>query len=154
MINELKDVGHEITNAQKVQIVIHSLPSNWEHVYANLTYNDNIKIFDDVAHHVELEENRLHAEKPVNKAFISETNMCGLYDFKYKKGKSKGPKYGKKVIKASSSGYKRKRGKHDCKKNENIDCFNYGKPGHFASDCSKPNVIFNHNHPFNLYVSS
>jgi ligand-binding SRPBCC domain-containing protein len=83
MINELKDVGHEMTNAQKVQVVIHYLPSNWEHVHANITYNDNIKIFDDVAHHVELEENRLHAEKPVNKAFISETNICGAYDSKY-----------------------------------------------------------------------
>jgi len=31
-----------------------------------LTHNDNIKIFDDVARHVELEENQLHAEKPVD----------------------------------------------------------------------------------------
>ena len=63
MINELKDDGHEMTNAQKVQVVICSLPSNWEYVHANLTYNDNIKIFDDVAHHVKLEEDRLHACK-------------------------------------------------------------------------------------------
>jgi hypothetical protein len=80
--------------------------------------------------------------------------MCGAYDSKYKKDKSKGPKYDKKGIKASSSGYKRKRGKHDGKKGKNIDCLNCGKPGHFASDCSEPNVIFNHNNPSNLYVSS
>jgi len=90
----------------------------------------------------------------VNEAFIFETNMCGAYDSKYKKDKSKGPKYDKKGIKASSSGYKRKRGKHDGKKGKNIDCLNCGKPGHFASDCSEPNVIFNHNNPSNLYVSS
>jgi hypothetical protein len=91
MINELKDVGHEMTNEQKVQVVVRSLPSNWEHVHANLTYNDNINIFDDVAHHVELEEDRLHAEKPANETFIYETNMCGAYEFKYKKGRVKVP---------------------------------------------------------------
>jgi len=64
-----------------------------EHMSVNLTYNDNLKTFDDVAHHVELEEDRLHAEKPINKAFISETKMRGAYGSKYKKGKAKGPKY-------------------------------------------------------------
>ena len=38
----------------------------------NLTHNDNIKTFDDVAHHVELEEYRLLAEKPIYEAFITE----------------------------------------------------------------------------------
>jgi hypothetical protein len=52
----------------------------------NLTHNDNIKTFDDVARHVELEEDRLHAGKLINEAFISETKMRGAYDSKYKKG--------------------------------------------------------------------
>jgi hypothetical protein len=52
----------------------------------NLTHNDNIKTFDDVARHVELEEDRFHAKKPINKAFIFETKMRGAYDSKYKKG--------------------------------------------------------------------
>ena len=49
MISELRVVGHEKTNEQQVQVVICSLPSNWEHMRVNLTYNDNIKTFDDVA---------------------------------------------------------------------------------------------------------
>jgi hypothetical protein len=120
----------------------------------NLTHNDNIKTFDDVAHHVELEEDRLHAEKPINEAFISETKMRGAYGSKYKKSKAKGPKYGKRGIEASSSGHKRKRGKRSGKKDKNMNCFNCGKPGHFACNCTEPKVMFNQNHPFNLYVSS
>jgi len=130
------------------------LPSNWEHMRVNLTHNDNIKTFDDVARHVELEEDRLHAKKPINEVFIFKTKMCGAYGFKYKKGKAKGPKYGKRGIEASSSGHKRKRGKHGGKKDKNMNCFNCGKPGHFARNCTKPKVMFNHNHPSNLYFSS
>jgi len=153
-ISELKDIGHKMTDEQQVQAVICYFPSNWKHMRVNLTHNDNIKIFDDVAHHVELEEDRLHAEKPVNEPFIFETKMRGAYGSKYKKGKGKGLKYGKRGIKASSSGHKRKRGKCGGKKDKNMSCFNCGKPGHIAHDCTMPKVMFNHNHPFNLYTSS
>ena len=54
MISELRDVGNEMTDEQQVQAVIRSLPSSWEHMCVNLTHNDNIKTFDDVARHVEL----------------------------------------------------------------------------------------------------
>jgi len=143
-----------MTDEQQVQAIIRSFPSNWEHMRVNLTHNDNIKTFDDVAHHVELQKDRLHAEKPVNEAFISETKMRATYDSKYKKGNGKGPKYGKIGIEASSNGHKRKRGKHGDKKENNMNCFNYGEPGHFACDCTEPEVMFNHNHLSNLYISS
>ena len=71
MISELRGVGREMTDEQQVQAVIHSLPSNWEYMRVNLTHNENIKCFDDVARHVELEEDRLHAEKPINEVFMS-----------------------------------------------------------------------------------
>jgi hypothetical protein len=64
------------------------------------------------------------------------------------------PKYGKRGIKASSNGYKQKHDKHNNKKNKNMDYFNCGKPDHFSRDCTEPKIIFNHNHPSNLYVSS
>jgi hypothetical protein len=35
-----------------------------------------------------------------------------------------------------------------------MNCFNCGKPSYFARDWTEPNVMFNHNHPSNLYVSS
>ena len=56
MISELRGIGHELTIEQQVQAVIRSLPSAWEHLHINLTHNDNIKTFDDVARHVDLEE--------------------------------------------------------------------------------------------------
>ena len=61
-----------MTDKQQVQVVIHFFPNNWEHMCVNLTHNDNIKTFDNVACHVELEEDRLLAEKPVQKAFMIE----------------------------------------------------------------------------------
>ena len=32
MISELKGIVHEMTDEQQVQVVIHYLPSNWEHI--------------------------------------------------------------------------------------------------------------------------
>jgi len=145
MISELRGAGHEMTDEQQVQTVIRFLPSNWEHIRDNLTYNDNIKIFDDVAHPVELKKGRFHAEKHVNKAFIYEIKMRRAYDSKYKKVKGKGPKYDKRGIEASNSGHKSKCEKRDSKKGKNINCFNCGKPGHFAHDYTEAKVMFNYN---------
>ena len=61
MISELKVVGHEMTDEQQVQAVICSFPGSWEHMCVNLTHNNNIKTFDDIACHVELEKDRLLA---------------------------------------------------------------------------------------------
>jgi hypothetical protein len=79
--------------------------------------------------------------------------MRGAYSSKYKKGKGKSPKYDKRGIEASSCGHKCKCGKHNNKKDKNINCFNCGKPGHFARDYTEPKVMFNHSHPSNLYFS-
>ena len=77
MISELRVAGHDMTDKQQGQAVILSLPSSWEHMLVNLTHNDNIKTFDDVTHHVELEKDRLLAEKPVQKAFMIENKSRG-----------------------------------------------------------------------------
>ena len=52
--------------------MILSLPSACEHLHINLTHNDNIKTFDDVAKHVELEEDRLLADKPFREGYMIE----------------------------------------------------------------------------------
>ena len=57
--------------------MIHSLPSSWEHLCINLTHNDNIKTFDDVAQHVELEEDCLIADKPYEKDYMIEYKKIG-----------------------------------------------------------------------------
>ena len=72
MISELRAAGHDMTDEQQVQSVIRSFPSNWEHMHVNLTHNENIKTFDDVARHVELEEDHLLSENPANEAFMKQ----------------------------------------------------------------------------------
>ena len=64
-------------------------------MYVNLTHNNNIKTFDDVARHVELEKDRLIAEKPVQEAFMIENKSRGAQGFGHNKGKGKGPQQGK-----------------------------------------------------------
>ena len=89
MISELRAVGHGMTDEQQVQAVIRSLPNSWEHMRVNLTHNDNIKTFDDVARHVELEEDRFLVEKPVQEAFMIENKSQGAQGFGHKKARVK-----------------------------------------------------------------
>ena len=49
MISELRGASHELTDEQQVQAMIRYFPSAWELLSINLTHNDNIKTFDDVA---------------------------------------------------------------------------------------------------------
>ena len=56
-------------------------------MHVNLTHNENIKTFDDVARHVELEEDRLLSEKPANEAFMTESKSRGAKGSRRKIGK-------------------------------------------------------------------
>ena len=71
--------------------MIRSLPNNWEHMRVNLTHNNNIKTFDDVARHVKLEEDCLLAKKPVQEAFMTKNKSRGAQGFGRNKNKGKGP---------------------------------------------------------------
>ena len=49
MISELNDAGHVLTEEQKIQAVIRSLPNSWEHMRMHLTHSKNIRNFEDAA---------------------------------------------------------------------------------------------------------
>ena len=153
MISELTAVRHDMIDEQQVQAMIHSLPSHWEHMRVNLTHNGKIKTFGDVTRHVELEEDRLLIEKHVQKAFMTENKSRGTQGSRCNKGKSKGLQ-GKGRKEASYNGQKRKCEKRTGKRSKNKNYFNCGKLGHFAHDCIEPKVMFDHNSPSNIFVSS
>ena len=63
MIQDLNAAGHILTDEQQVQVVIRSLPDSWLHMKQILTHNENIKIFKDISHHVELEADCIMANQ-------------------------------------------------------------------------------------------
>ena len=89
MISELKGAGHELTDEQQVQAIIHSLPNAWDVLKINLTYNDNIKTFNDVARPVELEEDHLLADKSSERAYMTESHEIGSSDIGRNKWKGR-----------------------------------------------------------------
>ena len=127
---------------------------HWEHLRINLTHNDNIKTFDDVTRHVELEEDRLLADNFSGQAYMTESNKVGSSGTGWKKWKGKGFKLRKEGNNTNLSGNKRKCEKRARKQSRNMNCFNCGKPGHFAPDCSKLKVIYDQIHFHSAFVSS
>ena len=152
MISEMKGVSHELTEEQQVQAVIRSLPNAWEHLRINLTHNDNIRTFDDVARHVVLEEDRLLADKSSRQAYMTESNKVGSSGTGWKKWEGKGFKPRKRGNKTNLSGKKRKSEKGVGKQSMNMNYFNCGKLGHFSRDCTEPKVIYDQIHFHNAFL--
>ena len=58
----------------------------------NLAHNDGIKIFSDVAYHVEMEDEYLIVAKGAGNAFVAESSSHGALSFKHKGHKNKAKK--------------------------------------------------------------
>nr|XP_009786940.1 PREDICTED: uncharacterized protein LOC104234977 [Nicotiana sylvestris] len=144
---------------EHVQAVIRSLPNNWEHLKVNLNYNDNIKIFADVALHVELEDEWVGAAKTVPNAFVVESSSTKRLSFKHKrnwkndrKGMETGEGPSEKRNKPNS-----KKGKQLYKKKDKskMKCYNCQVLGHFAREWTElKKVAFQNASLSAIYVSS
>ena len=58
MIRKLEVAGRHLTNKQQVKAVIHFLSHSWEGLRHDMAPNENVKTFEDISCHLELEEKR------------------------------------------------------------------------------------------------
>ena len=65
-----------------MQAVIRSLPHSWEHMKVNMTHNENIKTFADIARHLELEDEILEAAKSDAQAYVAASSSKKVLGFK------------------------------------------------------------------------
>ena len=65
--------------------MIRSLPTSWEHMKVNMTHNENIKTFANIARHLELEDERFEAAKPDAQAYVAALSSNNVSGFKRKR---------------------------------------------------------------------
>ena len=125
-------------------------------MYQNLTHNENIKTFEDVARHLELEAERLEAAKPISSMHMAETSSCKAsrpkrkqHDFAPRQERPNGPPPKKaKFVKCNTRG---KRAKKDKSK---LTCYNCGKKRHFTCDCTEPKKVTPNPTSHHVFVTS
>ncbi|XP_042983166.1 uncharacterized protein LOC122312588 [Carya illinoinensis] len=97
-------------------------------------HNENIKDFDDISCHLELEAELLEVAKLNHTAYVA--NVGSRKTLRPKRKKSKNGVAAGQIKKVSRTSQRTKRGKR--KKNESkLECFNCEKIGHFVRDCTE-----------------
>ena len=145
--------------------MIRSIPraGTWDSFKMNLTHDESLKTFDDVARHLVLEEDRLQSEKLVHESYVADT---GRQRQKRNRGGKKGSfkshlpeppkKKGKRANgapkkQASQKGTASSSGKK-CK--SKVICYSCKKSGHIARDCPNNQVLVSYEYSEKCFVAS
>ncbi|XP_035541682.1 uncharacterized protein LOC118344684 [Juglans regia] len=135
LIRNLKAPGNNLTDKQQVTPVIQSLPeSTWGQMKLALTHSENIMTFADISRHLELEAEHIDVHRNIllvaqagkRKAFRPKRKQHGRFA---RLATSLRPRDGK-VAKCH-------RGKRAGKDMSKMNCYNFGKIGHFTRECTK-----------------
>lgn len=150
MIYDLEIASHILTDEQKMQAVVHSLPNSREH----MKVNENIRTFDDIFRHLELEKGRLDATKSSKKAFVAKSSMARASHFKCKKNNN-----GSKICKKKRLGNHENHGicifhKCDMKNMNKIKRINCNKKDYLSHDCTEPKKFYPKPFSYDLFFSN
>ena len=149
MIAELSDCGHTLSEEQKIQAVIRSLLSGWEHMKLHLIHSPEIKCFDDVVRHLELEEDCLAALSVRSEVNFADSSSSNRF---HKKKKNKKKFFKKKVENKSfqvNANVPKKKGKKKLNITK-VCCYRCRNKRHFARDCNAPAAKV---HDSSMYIS-